>query len=247
MDNLILKDILRVSDSKIRGLVILRKDDGTVIFKKENMIVEGGRKFIRDLLFNQINNGILDTRKIVSVKFGCGSTTTAPDTTDLTGKIDGEYLYKYDLNTTDLVWTQYTDPYSSGGTSPLPINSETNDKFIDTVLEKIFTFDGTDWDLGEDIDFESEDPEIGTEGDFYFNTANSKLYIVEKVVVLIPEHLGIGIKLNIILEGSSSYEATSELGLFLNSDSETLFSRVVFDPIPITAGFKYRLTYYIYF
>jgi hypothetical protein len=41
-------DYLNINDSKIRGVVILKKEDGTIVFKKENMIVQNGRKFIRD-------------------------------------------------------------------------------------------------------------------------------------------------------------------------------------------------------
>jgi hypothetical protein len=41
-------DYLNISDSKIRGVVILKREDGTIVFKKENMIVQNGRKFIRD-------------------------------------------------------------------------------------------------------------------------------------------------------------------------------------------------------
>jgi len=43
-----LNDYLNVTDSKVKGIVILKKEDGTIIFKRENMIVENGRKFIRD-------------------------------------------------------------------------------------------------------------------------------------------------------------------------------------------------------
>jgi hypothetical protein len=45
---MILQDQVNVTDSKIRGFVVLKKQDGTVVFKKENMIVESGRKFIRE-------------------------------------------------------------------------------------------------------------------------------------------------------------------------------------------------------
>jgi hypothetical protein len=43
-----MNDYVNITDSKIRGVVILKKEDGTVVFKKENMIVQNGRKFIRD-------------------------------------------------------------------------------------------------------------------------------------------------------------------------------------------------------
>lgn len=52
-----LQDQVNIRDSKIRGFVVLKKKDGTVVFKKENMIVESGRKFIREKF---LVSGVLD-------------------------------------------------------------------------------------------------------------------------------------------------------------------------------------------
>jgi hypothetical protein len=244
MDNLILKDTLRVSDSAIKGFVVVTDEKGNVIFKKNNMIVEGGRDYIKNLVFTNISGGA-ESRKIASAKFGYGTTTTSPENIDLDGKLGNNYLYEYALDTTNLVWTEYIEyPYSFGST--IPTSGIVNEKFFNISDNKLYTFT-TNWGSGVSITSAIQDPTTGTltEGTFYFNTLNNKLYIRETKVALLPSHLGIGIKLNIVLEGSSVYEATSELGLFLNDN--TLFSRLVFDPIPIATGFKYRLTYYIYF
>jgi hypothetical protein len=41
-------DYVSVSDSRIRGVVVVKRADGTVVLRKENMIVQSGRRFIRD-------------------------------------------------------------------------------------------------------------------------------------------------------------------------------------------------------
>jgi hypothetical protein len=55
----------------------------------------------------------------------------------------------------------------------------------------------------------------------------------------------------IVLKGTLTPESGTvirELGLFLSNDSnDKLFSRVVFDPIPVEAGETYDIDYYIYF
>jgi hypothetical protein len=43
-----LHDYLNITDSKVRGVVVLKREDGSIVFSKENMIVQNGRKFIRD-------------------------------------------------------------------------------------------------------------------------------------------------------------------------------------------------------
>jgi hypothetical protein len=49
-----INDYVNISDSGIKGFVVLKKSDGTVIFKKNNMIVENGRRFLRELFINSL-------------------------------------------------------------------------------------------------------------------------------------------------------------------------------------------------
>jgi hypothetical protein len=42
-------DRVDIKDYGVRGVVVLKKEDGTIIFKKENMIVNSGKKYIRDV------------------------------------------------------------------------------------------------------------------------------------------------------------------------------------------------------
>lgn len=71
-----LYDHLNVKDSKIRGVVILKKADGSIVFTKENMIVRDGRKFIRDkfiksaiIPFNSFNTS-LSSYSLSHIGFG---------------------------------------------------------------------------------------------------------------------------------------------------------------------------------
>lgn len=93
------KDTFRVSDSKIRGYVVLEREDGTVVFKKENMIVEGGRNYIKNLVHSKLSGGTSEARYIAEVKFGEG--TTLPDSadTDLESNVAD---YDIALTTTEL-------------------------------------------------------------------------------------------------------------------------------------------------
>ena len=55
MKEFTLQDTLRVSDSKIKGFVVMEREDGTTVFAKPNMIVENGRNFIKDLVYKQVS------------------------------------------------------------------------------------------------------------------------------------------------------------------------------------------------
>lgn len=165
MKDIRLEDSFNMTDSTIRGFVVLTKLDGTIVFKKENMIVEGGRTFIRNLAHDTLLSTKVETRTFGSIRFGAGLNPTTPTTTDLEDFITG---YSIDLDKNNIVKSVSGDP--------------------------------------------------------------------------------LGLTISVQLTGADGqYEATSELGLFLDDDPATMFSRLVFDPVPITDGFEYNLTYYIYF
>jgi hypothetical protein len=79
------------------------------------------------------------------------------------------------------------------------------------------------------------------EGNLY---SYSKLFIITQLTS--PE---IGFKIESYLIGSGSGYSIGELGLFLidNDENETIFSRLTFEPIPVSGGNTYEITYYIYF
>jgi hypothetical protein len=58
----------------------------------------------------------------------------------------------------------------------------------------------------------------------------------------------IGIEVIIKVKGvSSASEMISEMGLFLNDNDESMFSRVIFEPTPFTNATSYKMTYTVYF
>jgi hypothetical protein len=316
-----LQDTLRVSDSKIKGFVVMEREDGTTVFAKPNMIVKNGRNFIKDLVYNQVatNSTVKDPRKFSHIRFGSGTTPTSPDDNDLEAYIST--ISDTEVNITDSIWSEYlgndnlTGPedynnqykwfdetipgggqgtlYELNGpgiwdngtiitttqpTAPFPIGTqwfnETNNILYTAITED--TWSGA---IGEILDVTEPDFQVD---DIYYNDKNDKYYIFEPILTILPLNNAIGLKITIDVTGESGTdENSSELGLFLidttNIDGDdlvegsiykdtstdvifisdgtetgtfnqiNLFSRVVFDPIPITDTLKYKLTYYIYF
>jgi hypothetical protein len=217
MKEIKLQDSLRVSDSTIKGFVVMEREDGTTVFAKPNMIVENGRNYIKELVYNQVATTTMDTRKFSHISFGSGITPTSPVTEDLEAPIIT--ISNSIINTTSKIWSEYL-----GNDNPTPDNTGLNLPTITTEVE----------------------------GDTFLSTRNNKLYYVANTLEKLSINNAIGLKITIDVTGTTATtESSSELGLFLTdgevSPTYTLFSRVVFDPIPITDTFKYKLTYFIYF
>jgi hypothetical protein len=144
-------------------------------------------------------------------------------------------------------WSETSEIYTVGIT--LPITAATDELFVKTNDMGLYTSTAVDtWDSGVVLTTTILLPDISEEtyGDYIFSTRNNKLYYASYILEELPEANAIGLKITIDVTGQNGTdEVSSELGLFL-SDS-TLFSRVIFDPIPITDTLKYKLTYYIYF
>jgi hypothetical protein len=207
---LVLKDSVDISDSKIRGIVVIEKEDGTILFRKENMIVATGRQYLRNLVYGLITSPA-ETRKINSIRFGTGLNLVKSSDTNLTSVISA-----YDISLTTLQW------------------------------KKIPLEDQTGYDEG--VEF----PSNPTENDLFLNTYNGNFYIYTKAMTVSNSISSseIGLKISVNLRGQSGFTADiTELGLFLNdTPTATMFSRLVFDKIPLTQNMEaYNLTYYIYF
>jgi hypothetical protein len=255
MKEFTLQDTLRVSDSKIKGFVVMEREDGTTVFAKPNMIVENGRNFIKDLVYKQVSTDT-ETRKFSHISFGSGITPTIPTMEDLEipitdlskGTVDNST--PVDISDTNLVWSEITTTYSYG--LVLPTSAVTGELFVmdnEDTTYTLYTATAVDtWDAGVALDSTIILPDITTEdhGDYIFSTRNNKLYYASYVLEVLPSNNAIGLKITIDVIGTTGVDkSSSELGLFLSDD--TLFSRVVFDPVPITDTLKYKLTYYIYF
>jgi len=170
----------------IKGVVVLKKMDGTIIFRKENMIVQTGRDYLRDVI---ILNSISTT---ISSALGFSS------------------IYKTD----DPVDYRITHiGFGSSGTATQLTTSELilpNEDLIITLTQN-------------EIDLFSETKAIVFKG-----TIDNKT--------------------------SSPGYSVKELGLYITDtidddpiSTKLLFSRVVFDPIPVASGDEYEIEYYIYF
>jgi hypothetical protein len=253
MNEIILKDEFRVSDSnKIKGFVVLERTDGTVIFKKENMIVENGRKYLRDLVYGTLFTGSAETRKFANIKFGTNNIVTTPVMTD----IASSSIQTYTINTTDLVWSEWINTKYTFGTAVPPNTFGVNDDlFVYNNNNGVYSLykkvSGT-WNIFSGITFTASQTLIldsaGSSGNYFFHIATSKLYIKENKLVKLSDNIGIGLKLNIRLTGSNGLDNAKELGLFLtDGTNQSLFSRLVFEPVSLAAGYDYKLTYYIYF
>jgi len=166
---------LNIRDSKIKGIVVIKDSSGKIILKKENMIVESGREFIRDKFAANANIG------------------------DFSTGYSGTYL-NYSLShigfgSSDVVSQFNMTSLIAENVSLLPRailnNSNVEKGTTDVFLKFKASVDRTNENLGYTL---------------------------------------------------------REIGLYMSLElSFVLFSRVVFDPIPIAAGEKYEVEYYIYF
>jgi hypothetical protein len=93
-------DKLPINDSLVHGFVVARDDNGGIIFKKSNMVVNGGREsiiaLIKNTIFNTTDGKAFKT--FSSVKFGSNYSMTTPDTDGIT-EIGNPVAYQYDIST----------------------------------------------------------------------------------------------------------------------------------------------------
>lgn len=272
MENLNFEDRLNVWDSRIKGVVVMEDINGKVIFKKENMIVKEGRDYIKALVLNKILGSSTETRKINSIQFGTGNDMTTSERNTLTDRIED-----YDIEISENKWIKrpYSTSYivTFGSTDPGVVvgdyffNTDTNilkvgvagDPDLWQEVEPtegiiIYNLDktivrrfSTAWSI---VSSGTTFPVSPTVEDYFYDTTPDigGLYLYEKVFK--AENLSgeVGIMFTIILQGTdSASQLISEIGLFLDGTGSKMFSRVVFEPVPINSDVTYRLKYYIYF
>jgi len=91
-----INDYIKVDDKTgPRGYVIFKKADGTVIFEKENLIVNEGRKYVRELFIKNafttskfVYNNQYDDYELTKIAFGSAGSATSLDTDALGDIID---------------------------------------------------------------------------------------------------------------------------------------------------------------
>jgi hypothetical protein len=89
-----IEEQVNITDSKVRGVVVVTKKDGTIVLKKENMIVQNGRKFIRDkfaaagIAGQSAFSTLLSNYSLSHLSFGNSPKATEYTMTALDGEID---------------------------------------------------------------------------------------------------------------------------------------------------------------
>jgi hypothetical protein len=180
--------------NNIRGHVIIKKKDGTVILDKDNMIVLEGRKYIKELFIKSFSNTILPTNSPSNLE-------------EETAR--GEY---------DLEFKGYSISHMKIG------------------------------DGGEATLLSSQDLTGGTTRFVPITNSSIKFSNVSSDMFIIIEA-----KIDNISQAQPF--TVQELGLFLTVNANTedeendpiMFSRIVFDPIPVASGDEYEVSYYVYF
>jgi hypothetical protein len=227
MKHIKLNDEVMIRDFGIKGVVIVTRDDGTIVFKKQNMIVEGGRKYIKNLLGAKLGFGAED-RKIDTMKFGTGSSMVSVEDNTITDPIT--------LTNGDLDFVAVPYQIISGD---LPDVVE--GKYIKDSTSIFYKGINGSW---EPIEIKSS----GWSENDYQDIDGELFQYVKLMDISSVDDDDLTFKITGRLSGTgTNVTSISELGLFLNGDGEEMFSRLVFDPFPLSKGTTYTVTYYLYF
>ena len=119
---MILNDKFDITDSLVRGFVVLKDQNDNIIFKKSNMVVGAGR----DAIFNTIRNAFKNNNNIgidkegssfshfTKISFGNGNEMTTPETASIKEIIDdsGKVIYSVNIDETDEDSNDDTDDIS---------------------------------------------------------------------------------------------------------------------------------------
>jgi hypothetical protein len=200
-------------NSPIRGRVIIRKTDGTIILDKDNMVVQTGRKFLRELFINSLveKSSVLYSDGGIIEEPVDALTLTGGSGTVYTRQFNGYFVNQIGFGDSGTA-TEFTrtDLY---GTNKLYFNLS-NEKIIfppeSTELFLVFT------------------AEIN-------NTSALTGFLVEELGLFITRTEKVPDGPNPVVPGEN------------NIFTRTMFSRIPFDPIPISSGDRYELEYYLYF
>jgi hypothetical protein len=187
---MIINEYVDIKDSKIRGVVVLKRSDGTVVFKKDNLIVRNGRRYLWEKFMNS-------TASITQDENGTTSSGTigAPYTRQFDGYTLGEIAFGSSGTATSFDQQGLSREYTTNIVPRIPLSN---------VGLELGSFDNPYIKIVARVD----------------NTASGENFTL------------------------------AEIGLFLTKVDDLtkfLFSRVVFDPIPIGSGDVYEVEYYIYF
>lgn len=171
-----IQDKLTVSDSKIGGYIVVTDSSGRVVLRKDNMILENGRKFIRDkFIANGIRAmssyaGTYGAYSMTHIAFGNDASVSIPTMTSLVSEVTRSEITESIVRAVD---------------NSLQVQFR-------AIVDRTESIDGLN---------------------------------ISEIGLVIKE---------LDINGEETL-------------NETLFSRVVFDTIPVAAGETYEVNYYIYF
>lgn len=211
MKKIKVEDRFKISDRKsspVKGVVCLKTEDGRILFKKNNLVVNDGRKIIKELFLTSL----------VEDGYGSGAVTdTVP-------------LQKY-----------YSPSIIIGSGVSSPTDGDTVSTFSSASGNTLKIISGK-----ANITLSSSET---TASDIYikFSTSINGSGITAENM----SELGIGL---LQLQGDSvDIDGSNITGLQKSAYDSTaisqikLFSRIVFDALPLTSDNTYILDYYLYF
>jgi hypothetical protein len=194
------------TNSPIKGRVIIRKSDGTIILDKDNMVVEVGRRFLKELFINSL------VKKESTVYSNEG----------------------------------IIEPSTDGSTSLLGGGNSTYTREFDGYFLNYVGFG----DSGTATEFNATDL-------YGVNKVYFSLKITDTPKIIFPldsTNLSVSFKAEIDNTRSLTGFLAEELGLFISKktlpglvETKKLFSRIAFDPIPVSSGDRYEIEYFLYF
>lgn len=241
------KNWTKASGSEIRGRVVVTDEEGNQILDRDNMIVSGGRSYISGLVSGAIAGTLTSsTKKISKIKFGTGTTVPASSETALVSEVAA---YETTLGTT-LVWKKSTANVSEGLSDPGTV--VVGDYFYNTTSSELKLGTAGTPDTWVTVSGASggsfPTSPTPSEDDVFYRTDLTKLYVYTPAFTVSSlSSPFIGLLFSCTIRGIVGSEASiSELGLF--TDTPAMFSRLAFDPIPLTEDADaYNISYYVYF
>lgn len=264
MDRIINKDKMETRDGIAKGVVMLREANGKIIFKKNNMIVLEGRKAILKHLLKSGGNNF----SLTSLYLGKGTSVTSPeydfeatattalktyllnnDTTENNGSASISYMSNVLPTDAESVFMNDID-YTY-----IPKTSENSDSSVVlTVDGEVAYYD--DGGIKKPYILTEAQIKSGLTGKIKVDGKNLKfdpklLYDSEGNNIPANTNTEPFIKVIARFSGSQGFaNNVTELGLLFkdnDNNTEELFSRVIFEPVPFSTNTRYELIYYIYF
>jgi hypothetical protein len=213
-------------NNDIYGEVSIKDSDGNVLLDKKNMIVLSGRRAIMNVLFSNTSAYLFNT-----MYMGSGTDLSNQNMTASDAKVSISF------GIPSVYYTGVTLSSSSSSSYTYTFGTYNNSSSKTSTSQ---TVSSASVSAGDEISLVTTTAESVSGGQFAYMVDSSSA---------VPEcHICCKYK------ETSSQHAITEMGLMSMSagsypvaSSDTLFSRVVFDPVYLMPGSSYQIDYHIYF